>query len=608
MAASSLETNLEIEAIGNLCFGKDGKRLRFHIPSYQRGYRWTNHVTKLMDDIYDFTESVEKKLNVGNYYCLQPIVMKRRVDLDNAGKEGKAEIGYEVVDGQQRLTTVIILLNVLGHSAERPVFRISYERDNELNAEREVFLRDLALKTDAEYKKADFFYIRQAFCSAEEWLKQKSEKLGMDPRYKLLPVLHNQVKVIWYELPDKTDGREHFYNINAGKIQLTDAELVKAMMLNSKYYQIENSGETGVRASTVRLSDRTTRMKQELIARVWDDCARSLQGDDFWGFISCEECPRSKRMDFLLELYCKTEHPSDTKTGDATISAFFEDLLTDEESIQNTWHKICELFRRIQDWFGNISMYNYIGLLVHHRGEKKNTLLDFINKSTKQSNSEFQKWILKTIHKEIRVDKDEFNQMNFDEDKTRIKWMLILFNIMLMNSPGRRFNFTAKEGWSVEHVFARKSVDVNESDRKEWVKRHLRVVESRLKDAEESSIADIKVLSAEMAKIDNNTDFDKLFSDYLRLIEKPEGDIDNIGNLALLGLEENKKLQNASFYDKRKKIIEMMEEGRNIPIGTERVFLKSFPDSGTSLDYWNKEDGELYLKYMQKIIYTGEDD
>ena len=61
----------------------------FYIPSYQRGYRWgKDEVERLLDDIH---------ANGANGYCLQPIVVRRRKD------------GYELIDGQQRLTTLFLL-------------------------------------------------------------------------------------------------------------------------------------------------------------------------------------------------------------------------------------------------------------------------------------------------------------------------------------------------------------------------------------------------------------------------------------------------------------------------------------------------------------------
>jgi len=592
------ETNLERKDIAELCFGKEEKRLRFHIPSYQRGYRWTNHVTKLMDDIYEFAESKKKNLDVGSFYCLQPIIMKRREALDNVGIDGQAEIGYEVVDGQQRLTTILILLTVLGHSAQDGLFRISYERDANQNEERETFLRNVASKKETDCNNvADFYYIHLAYNNAQDWLKQKTIELRKSPRLKLLWILLEKVKVIWYELPDDKDGstdtrtnaRELFRNINAGKIKLTDAELVKAMMLNSKHYPKDNSG-------------------QERIARVWDDCGRFLQDDAFWGFISCDPRPRSQRMDFLLELYRKKTTVSDKDT----VSAFYERLLTSIETIQYTWREILELFRKIQDWFGDISLYNYIGLWVRYRGVgKKNTLLDLINESPNHGRSEFRKSIIDAFKQKIQITGNDFSRMNYNQHRTNIKWMLMLFNIRLMNKRGGRFNFEVEGDWSVEHVFARESKSVDAPDRKDWVERHLRVVKSKLKYPGKTSVTEISALLGQMEKYmkdDSSVDFNIFYENYFSLIETPAGtDIDNIRNLALLGLKDNESLKNDTFYDKREKIIEMIESGRNIPFGTERVFLKSFPDTSTSLDFWNEDDEERYLSYMQEIIFGQED-
>ena len=61
----------------------------FYVPSYQRGYRWDDsQVRALLDDVYE---------NRDNPYCLQPIVVRK----DEQGR-------YELIDGQQRLTTLYI--------------------------------------------------------------------------------------------------------------------------------------------------------------------------------------------------------------------------------------------------------------------------------------------------------------------------------------------------------------------------------------------------------------------------------------------------------------------------------------------------------------------
>lgn len=61
----------------------------FYIPSYQRGYRWSEtEVVRLLDDIYQ---------NGKKNYCLQPVVVRKKEDQ------------YELIDGQQRLTTLYLI-------------------------------------------------------------------------------------------------------------------------------------------------------------------------------------------------------------------------------------------------------------------------------------------------------------------------------------------------------------------------------------------------------------------------------------------------------------------------------------------------------------------
>ncbi len=47
----------------------------FFIPSYQRGYRWTQEqVRNLLDDIWKFREASEDE-SKDVFYCLQPVVV-----------------------------------------------------------------------------------------------------------------------------------------------------------------------------------------------------------------------------------------------------------------------------------------------------------------------------------------------------------------------------------------------------------------------------------------------------------------------------------------------------------------------------------------------------
>ena len=94
------------------------KDLHFFVPSYQRGYRWTEYeVTSLLDDISEF------RSESGQRYCIQPLIVKRREDGS-----------FEVVDGQQRLTTVYIFMKIAAQEirSAQPPYDMEYKTRGEI--------------------------------------------------------------------------------------------------------------------------------------------------------------------------------------------------------------------------------------------------------------------------------------------------------------------------------------------------------------------------------------------------------------------------------------------------------------------------------------------
>ena len=82
--------SIAIKTIGAL------KNYKFYVPAYQRGYRWTeDEATALLNDVMEFESINDSK------YCIQPLIVK-------ACEDGT----YEVVDGQQRLTTIYIIMKI----------------------------------------------------------------------------------------------------------------------------------------------------------------------------------------------------------------------------------------------------------------------------------------------------------------------------------------------------------------------------------------------------------------------------------------------------------------------------------------------------------------
>ena len=162
---------LELKSIAEL------QDMAFYIPTYQRGYRWTQQQVKdLLKDILEFSE---KKGNAG-IYCLQPlVVVKRLSDKDSVMKrihEAKdlSEVRrllkeqWEVVDGQQRLTTIRLILEVL----QQPHF---YNIEYETRKDSASFLNSImnGIPDSNGKENIDYYHIKQAVNFINDWLKRK---------------------------------------------------------------------------------------------------------------------------------------------------------------------------------------------------------------------------------------------------------------------------------------------------------------------------------------------------------------------------------------------------------------------------------------------------
>ena len=213
MSNISLDTKLVGEIKGD-----------FVIPAYQRGYRWNEEVKMLLDDINGIPD--------GANYCLQPIVVK---------KLGNDK--YELIDGQQRLTTLFLVLNYI--RTYRPKLTVKYTIDYEIRKGSKAFLSNLDFDNISNSaNNIDEYFISEAAKSIKGWFESTCDP--DDSASRMADKLNNWVKVIWYEIDSDEDAVSLFTRLNIGKIPLTNAELVKAIFLSrnngiDERYQLEIS-------------------------------------------------------------------------------------------------------------------------------------------------------------------------------------------------------------------------------------------------------------------------------------------------------------------------------------------------------------------------------
>lgn len=197
------------------------KKINFNVPAYQRGYRWNKlNVTDLLDDLLEFRQDDSS----GKFYCLQPLVVK---------KIGANQ--YNVIDGQQRLTTIFIILKYLENLLKEEngideIYTLSYET----RKDSKDFLQNIASKAqDESNKNMDYFCMYQAYEAVENWFGDKISQKKTTKR-KILEIFTNSegekhIEFIWYEVENsENDEVKIFARLNSGKIPLTNAELIKS--------------------------------------------------------------------------------------------------------------------------------------------------------------------------------------------------------------------------------------------------------------------------------------------------------------------------------------------------------------------------------------------
>jgi uncharacterized protein with ParB-like and HNH nuclease domain len=587
----------------------------FFIPSYQRGYRWSDtQVTQLLEDIWQFSQKEGK--SKGEFYCLQPIVVK----YNNAK--------FEVIDGQQRLTTIFILIKYL-----EDVVNIAFQNftfnspDYDTRKDSTEFLDNIKDKTENDAKvNIDYFHIWSAYNLIKEWFEKKENNINKIDflntllKFKIEEVdgkkidTANNVRVIWYEVHEpKTNPIDIFTRINIGKIPLTNAELVKALFLQKDNFTADK-----------------VNLKQLQIASEWDAIEKTLQDDAFWYFIYNPENPLKydNRIEYIFDLM---KFKNKDHEFYYTFNLFQKDFTASKTPQENStidiiWLSIKQYFLRIEEWFRDPELYHLIGFLI----DCKMNINTLKKESEGKTKIKFKEYLITEIKKEVNCQVDDLEYPN-----KLIKKILLLFNLQTILSSRKaemKFPFFKykTDNWDIEHVRSQTTKEISGSNRVDWsidvlsyftgingysdtiisTNKSEKIMQKehvdKMPDIEDDKTKDfcvrlIEILDSE--KIDDEK-FKKLYEELLSYFKEgstPE-DIDNISNLALLDAATNRSYKNAMFPIKRKRIIQNDMNGVFVPIATKNLFLKFYSKKMGDVMYWNESDAKDYIEAIKLTL------
>ena len=634
---------LELKSIAEL------QNLAFYIPDYQRGYRWTRRqVEDLLNDIYEFSQ----KDNAG-IYCLQPLVVIKRsseeqlLDRVHAAKdldEVKRILNgqWEVVDGQQRLTTIRLISEVLNC----PCYDITYQtREN--SAE---FLNTITTKGEKDAKtNIDFYRIYEAYKKIDEWLKEIDGK----QKERFQNVLLNRVKFIWYETEEVP--KEVFARLNIGKISLTNAELIKALLLNKS-----NFGSS---------DDDKIRLWQQEIAMEWDVIEYALQSNEFWLFLNAPGDERPTRIDYVFDMICRCDmlgckDEKDTSDEFRTFRYFYHYLAVQKQkeislaqAVRTIWEKVREIFQTLQEWFDDMELYHYVGYLICMGRNIDEIYEHWI--TTKPDFKEYLMSVIKDIIpcKEIKDIENTVYEVKQEGSqfkggsKTNCRPILLLHNLQTVINQNRILSANAKykngvfykfpfhlyklEGWDVEHIDSNTENGLdNIPSQREWLLNAYFGLQDEAYQTLRDQIQEFFTgkTSEQSEDSDKQTKRDEAFTELKHQIEDVGGndrlsqnEKNKIWNFTLLDSSTNRSYGNAIFPAKRKVIIgkdqgkkfnpSTIDENGQIVLGsaenspsafippcTRYVFLKYYNTASFDPNVWTRNDAEAYKDNIIEVL------
>ncbi len=586
----------------------------FYIPAYQRGYRWTKRqVTDLLEDIKEFQQQVENSTNAKDkFYCLQPIVVKEHGDK------------WEIVDGQQRLTTIHIILTCLKEILPL-VGKSRYQISYETRTDSSEFLTNI--NEDQAEDNIDFFHIVEAKKAVDEWFKDKGNY-----RIQLIQTLLNEdeigknVKVIWYELGEHENATEVFTRLNMGKIPLVNAELVKALFLKSSNF-IDNN-------QSIKEQNKSIRLEQAKISQEWDSIEKSLQDDALWYFISNKNI-KTNRIEFILQLRALEFKNSQNLIDNDKFKTFIQFnkwFDNNQVDISNEWLEVKKIFMTLEEWFNDRTLFHLIGYLV-----SQNISISEIFKlsSNSKGKKDFHKRLIKRIlhlifnvkidnvlsHSNLRNTIDNYlAELSYEISTTNhLRQILLLFNIAsLLNNPdsNARFQFEKfkLDQWDIEHIRSVSSEMPESKDKQEqWLEQVIEYISDNNTLAEPAllppnDLAEAQLIKTQAIKLCSTSftkdQFKDIYDRVIKLYDPNSNDeVDSsIGNLTLLDSSTNRSYKNAIFPIKRKRIIELDKQATYVPLCTKNVFLKYYSENVDKMLYWETKDSEDYQEAMLDIM------
>lgn len=474
---------------------------KYYIPEYQRGYRWEDkQVLNLLDDLDTFFSGDTK----GQFYCLQPIVVKE-VTIDN-------EKWLEVIDGQQRLTTILILMKVFDQ-LNAPKFGLtkihSYTIRYATRPSIQNIFDTISITSEPSTNKAvidesknqwpgmiDSLYIYNAAKTILNWFMDEQPRIFRYGQYFYNTVNSGDksVQVVWYETNEDKDPHDIFNRMNSLKVGLSCSELIRSIFLSSctKF----NLGTFDDLSDSLKLEVEKERFqqKQSSINEKWDEIEQQMRDESFQSFLTSRNIKSRNAIDLLFDLVSgkyasnKPFNSNLNKEDELYTYLYIKNMVDVDGDAWTTWLSILNVYEKLLFWYHDRDLYHRIGFLntiaaTGYEDDAVYTLLAERKGKIALRNkvvSMIKEAMILPENKETHRPIEKLSQLSYDNNihYNYIKRLLILYNVETSRIQTSseffdfdKFRYTADKKhkiWTLEHIHAQNSDCLPETNKDSW--------------------------------------------------------------------------------------------------------------------------------------------
>lgn len=578
----------------------------YYIAPYQRGYKWASKhpndaVCLLMKDLFNAAENP-----TGEYY-LQFITTKYSKVNDNNV--------LEVIDGQQRLTTLTILLSVLASKKGDSQSAIS---NNLLSYEirpkvTDFFINHIYKNIESILSKnwdefisefpdndeQDIYYLFNASKKISELIDLNNTKPNSIKEFEKY-VLDN-VKIILNNIERNVNCEEMFSNLNGNKVELTSSELIKGLILTNTARERSDSER--------RISYKEIIEIRAVMGRQWDELSHWANREDIKSFFFYNSDNVLDELLLLLALNDNFSPSVDRSDKNEVFNHFQTQIKKGNKTTTKYFDDLKKLKLVLNEWFNDDDIYNALGYLFFTKKKtEKITIRNFLN-LLEQNKTQIRNKLKTNTAKLLNI---EVDQLEYGMTNNEIYNLLLALSVF---GDGSRFNFSAFNGqgnWSLEHIFPQnpeelpeelgvkdvefiKSLGGNKLEKYEKIKDRLKEFEETMDTA--AVYAELKIkLKDKTCKL---THHERII--LYRLIKTDK--LHSIGNMALLTKSDNISNRNGMFDKKRFNIAKRVSKGSFVPKHTYDVFSKLISENMTpELTVWTETDIQKHEEWIRLKI------